>query len=96
MKLDNLLDNELPDADLVVNNINEMFMANLTVIRFPQSQNIINAEVFKAIRTEKHGRLDIGQIEHGIQEENRGTLYYRLCSTPKLYGDRAERHNYYK
>lgn len=34
-------------------------------------------------------------IEHGIQEEKRGTLYYRLSNNPKLYTDKVERENYY-
>ena len=49
--LDKFLDSGEPDQELLIENINEMFKANMSVVSFPQSQNIINAEVLRQIQT---------------------------------------------
>jgi len=50
--MDKFLDSGETDQELLVKNIEEMFKANMTVISFPQSQNIINVEVLKQVKTD--------------------------------------------
>ena len=59
-----------------------MFKANMSVISFPQSQNIINAGAIKLIQHNNNTLLDEETLKYGIQEDLQGTLYVRISTKP--------------
>jgi len=59
-----------------------MFKANMSVISFPQSQNIINSGAIKLMQHNNNNNtlIDEETLKYGIQEDLEGTLYVRIST----------------
>ena len=71
-------------------NINEMVKADLPLIKFPESQMLIDADLVKESKTNQDNDGPEQTNRGTIEESNRGTLYTRISSNPTLFQDKVE------
>ena len=62
-----------------------MVKADLPLIKFPESQMLIDADLVKESKTNQDNDGPEQNNRGTIEESNRGTLYTRISSTPTLF-----------
>ena len=87
--MDQYLDKDTIDEEQIIKNIKEMVEADLPLIKFPESQILIDADHVK--ETKINPEEDVPESNRGtIDESERGTLYNRISQNPKLFKDKVE------
>ena len=95
-KLDNKMDCDEINESHTVQNITEMIKAQLPILQFKESQQIIDEDLLRERMAEAHiVGAQQESVQGGINEELRGTLYTRLSKNPKLFYDKVERAMYF-
>ena len=88
--MDQYFDKDTIEEQQIIKNIQEMVEADLPLIKFPESQILVDAV---HVKETKFNPEDYGpeQSNRGtIEESERGTLYNRISHNPKLFKDKVE------
>ena len=73
-----------------------MIAANLPIVQFMESQEIIDSELLKEhMPNDNITNVSIDGGEHGLTDELRGTLYNKLSNEPTLFHDKVERTKFF-
>ena len=67
-----------------------MFEADLPLIKFPESQILVDADHVKETKINPEGDGPEQSNRGTIEESERGTLYNRISQNPKLFRDKVE------